>query len=148
MEIIQRKSKDAELAAPIYCQLESVEIPGWFDEDGEAVTSAVIKVVDVPARKLASPVEKHRRLFETAWEPTNKEVRNNAPYISRSGFKAFLIDTLDINPKSADVYVKPSQKGRVICELLKAGMIQNFEHGWVVTDPAWASAMMLGAGTE
>lgn len=148
MEIIQRKSKDAELAAPIYCQLESVEIPGWFDEDREAVTSAVVQVVDAPAKKASSPVEKHRRLFQTAWGPTNKEVRNNAPYISRSGFKAFLIDTLEITNSSAEVYIKPSQKGRVICELLKAGMIQNFEHGWVVTEPAWASVMMLGVETE
>ena len=73
---------------------------------------------------------------------------DNAPYISRSGFKAFLIDTLEITNSSAEVYIKPSRKGRVICELLKAGMIQNFEHGWVVTEPAWASVMMLGVETE
>lgn len=148
MEIIQRKSKDAELAATIYCQLESINIPGWFDEDNELVASAVVRVVDAPIKKASSPVEKHRRLLETAWVPTGKEMRNNTPYISRSGFKSFLIETMELNPNSAEVYIKPSQKGRVICELLKAGMIQNFEHGWLVIDQEWASVMMLGAGTK
>lgn len=41
MELAQRKSKDAELAPSIFCHLVSVPIAGWFDEDGEPVSSAV-----------------------------------------------------------------------------------------------------------
>lgn len=46
MELAQRKSKDAELAPSIFCKLQSVPIAGWFDEDGEQVTSAVAVQVD------------------------------------------------------------------------------------------------------
>ena len=144
MEIIQRKSKDAELTASIYCQLESVQIPGWFDEDHEAVSSAVVMVVDAPEKKNFSPVEKHKKLFEKAWESTNKETRNGMPYVSRSAFVEHLISALNVSPASAAVYIKPSQKGRVICELMQAKMIDVFEHGWVVIDPTMASAMMMG----
>lgn len=59
MEIIQRKSKDAELAATLYATLEKVIIPGWFDEDGEPVTSAVLVQAGEPTKairvKLRSP---------------------------------------------------------------------------------------------
>ena len=59
MEIIQRKSKDAELAPTLYATLEKVIIPGWFDEDGEPVTSAVLVQAGEPTKairvKLRSP---------------------------------------------------------------------------------------------
>jgi KaiC/GvpD/RAD55 family RecA-like ATPase len=59
MEIIQRKSKDAELAHTLYATLEKVIIPGWFDEDGEPVTSAVLVQAGEPTKaarvKLRSP---------------------------------------------------------------------------------------------
>ena len=59
MEIIQRKSKDAELAPTLYATLEKVIIPGWLDEDGEPVTSAVLVQAGEPTKaarvKLRSP---------------------------------------------------------------------------------------------
>jgi len=48
IEIVQRKSKDAEIAQPIFVRLEQVSIPGWIDEDGEQVTSAIIVQSDAP----------------------------------------------------------------------------------------------------
>ena len=38
----QEKIKDAEKEEPLFFKLESVNIDGWFDEDGEPVSSAVI----------------------------------------------------------------------------------------------------------
>lgn len=143
MEIIQRKSKDAELAAPIYCQLEKVDIPGWFDEEGEAVSSAVVSIVDAPEKKSASPIEKHRKLFENAWLNTGKETRDNSPYVSRSALTEYLINTLGLSANSAAVYIKPSQKGRVIAELLLAEIIRTHEHGWILIEPKTASVMMM-----
>jgi len=46
IEIIQRKSKDAELAQPLNVMLKKVVIPNWYDEDGEPVNSAVIVSAD------------------------------------------------------------------------------------------------------
>ena len=42
IEIVQRKSKDAEAAPNLFAELQSVPISGWYDEDGEQVTSAVM----------------------------------------------------------------------------------------------------------
>lgn len=143
MEIVQRKSKDAELAETIYCQLHSVDIPGWFDEEGEAVSSAIVEVVNAPEKKAANPVEKHKKLFENAWWGTGAEMREGSPYISRSAMTEYLINTLGVSPSSAAVYIKPSQKGRVISELILAEIIKAHEHGWVVIEPIMASAMVL-----
>lgn len=64
MELAQRKSKDAELAAPIYCRLASVPIAGWFDEDGEQVTSAVAVQVDAGDMADDSKSETPKRLAD------------------------------------------------------------------------------------
>jgi hypothetical protein len=143
MEIVQRKSKDAELAETIYCQLNSVDIPGWFDEEGEAVSSAVVEVVNAPVKKSANPVDKHQKLFENAWVSSAMEMREGAPYISRSAMTEYLINTLGVSSSSAAVYIKPSQKGRVISELILAEIIKAHEHGWVVIEPIMASAMSI-----
>lgn len=143
MEIVQRKSKDAELSETVYCQLKSVDIPGWFDEEGEAVSSAIVEVVGAPEKKMANPVEKHKKLFENAWWGTGAEMRDGSPYISRSAMTEYLINTLGISASSAAVYIKPSQKGRVISELILAEIIKAHEHGWVVIEPIMASAMSI-----
>ena len=51
MQIIQRKSKDAELAQDISVELQSYVIPNWFDEDGEPVSSAIIFPSQMPIKK-------------------------------------------------------------------------------------------------
>ena len=49
IEVIQRKSKDAEEAEPLYVQLQPVALP-WTDEDGETVTSAVLVQAEKPVK--------------------------------------------------------------------------------------------------
>jgi putative DNA primase/helicase len=49
MQIVQRKSKDAEMAETVHVELQQVAIPGWLDEDGQQVTSAVIVQAQAPA---------------------------------------------------------------------------------------------------
>lgn len=144
MQIVQRKSKDAEIAPTVHAELRKVEIPGWLDEDGEQVCSAVIEVVDKPAsEKVDNKLSKHRKLFESAWSATGRETRHNQPYLSRSAFTQYLIDTMDLTEASASIYVRPSSKGKPIGELLLAQIIGPFEHGWVVLDAVQASAMMM-----
>lgn len=78
MEIVQRKSKDAELAQSIYTRLHSVEIPGWVDEDGQQVTSAVVVEAQQNATQSAKPESKLTsmiRVFEGAWWATNAEIK-------------------------------------------------------------------------
>ena len=68
MQIVQRKSKDAEMAETIYVELQQVAIPDWLDEDNQQVTSAVIVQAKAPtSAKKDSKIENHRKTFENAW---------------------------------------------------------------------------------
>jgi putative DNA primase/helicase len=64
IEIVQRKSKDAEEAKPVFAELQSVPITGWLDEDGEQVTSAVLVAGAKPEKaKRDSPLAKHQKII-------------------------------------------------------------------------------------
>lgn len=143
IEIVQRKSKDAEMAAPVYVELEQVQIPGWFDEDGEPVTSAVIVPAEAPKKdKIDSKFENHRKMFENGWWACGHEERNNKPYISRSAFRDYIINALNKTPATADTYLKASKTDRPIGALVLGGVIEAHENGWIVIDQLMADVMM------
>jgi putative DNA primase/helicase len=148
MEIIQRKSKDAELAKTVYVKLEQVQIPGWKDEDDQPVTSAVIAQEDAPVseKKSGGKIDSHRKTFENAWWSSGCEERNGLPYLSRSAMVDYLVQKMDVGEASAKQYIKPSATGRPIADLLVAEIIEAFEHGWTVVDEAQASAMLIRKG--
>ncbi len=146
MEIVQRKSKDAELSEPVYAMLQTVEIDGWMDEDGQQVTSAVLAKADAPAtptKKTDSKLEAHRKTFENAWWNAGADVINNMPYITRSAFTNYLIRNVGISEASAKVYIKPSSHGRIIADLLNAEIICHMQDGWAVIDSVQASSMLI-----
>jgi hypothetical protein len=124
MEIIQRKSKDSELAEPLYCTLESVAIEGWIDEDGEPVKSAVIEFAEAPVKaKRNSPVEDRMKLFEKVWFASGTEQGVvGMPIISRSAFAQYLeTEGLYKNEASIKQALAPSKLDGII------GMLQNSE---------------------
>lgn len=144
MQIVQRKSKDAELAHDIYARLHSVEIPGWIDEDGQQVTSAVIEIEDAPAlEKKESDVQKDIRKFTNAWFHSGAESRNDCPYLSKSALLNYLMSNEGLAEATAKTYAQESKKGRLIYNLLNAEIVVAHEHGWIVKEPSTASAMML-----
>jgi hypothetical protein len=149
IEIIQRKSKDAELAAPVYVNLQSVPITGWIDEDGEQVTSAVVVAAQAPVTAAKDDkLSKHRKLFEAAWWHGGAEVRDDKPYVSRSAFLDHLIVNQGVTEGTAKMYLKPSVDGRPINELLVGEVIAAHEHGWVLLDEVQGSAMMMRRNSE
>lgn len=149
MQLVQRKSKDAELAREVYARLESVAIPGWLDEDGEQVTSAVLAVLDeseVPApaaSKRESKIAGHLKTWANAWFASGTEERNGIPYVSRSAMSAYLITNMGLSEASAKVYIKPSQAGKPIHDLLQAEIIEAHEHGWIMVNDVEASALLM-----
>lgn len=144
MQIVQRKSKDAELAQTVHVELQQVTIPGWYDEDNQPVTSAVIVQAQPPASpRKDSKIDSHRKTFENAWWSSGAEERNGLPYLSRSAMVDYLVQKMDVSEASAKVYIKPSANGKPIADLLVAEIIEAFEHGWVVIDEAQASAMLI-----
>ena len=146
MQIVQRKSKDAELSNEVYANLLKVEIPGWIDEDDQPITSAVIDIATKPVLSTeGNKLSKHRKLFENAWSATGAEERGGKPYLSRSGFIEYLINNLELTEASAAMYARPAAKGKPISELLLGKIIEHCEHGWIVLDTVQADAMMLSA---
>jgi hypothetical protein len=145
MQIVQRKSKDAEMAETVYVTLETVAIPGWRDEDDQQVTSAVIVPADAPAKpdKKDSKLDTHRKTFENAWWSSGAEERNGLPYISRSAMMDYFVQKLDVSEASAKQYIKPSVPGKPIADLLTAQIIEAFEHGWIVIDQVQCSSMLI-----
>lgn len=147
MEIVQRKSKDAELAEPIYGYLKSFEIPGWFDEDNEPVTTAIFNITDAPEVSQPRKENKHQKfikMFENAWWESGAEVRNGKPYVSRSAFmNHFLTSGICSSEASARKYVQAGTVGKPVNELLSGGLIADFEHGWTMEDGVTSSVLLL-----
>jgi phage/plasmid primase-like uncharacterized protein len=142
--ITQRKSKDAEMLEPVHGKLVSVVIPGWVDEDGQPVSSAVLEQEAAPA---AAPTEKkgfpkHRKAFENAWWGSGCELVDGCPYVSRAALRNHLEVNLGMKPASANQATKPGQAGSMIRELLDAGFIKPTDHGWVICDQERSSALI------
>jgi len=144
MQIVQRKSKDAELAETIHVELQQVAIPGWRDEDNQQVTSAVIVQAEAPTViKKDNKIDSHRKTFENAWWSSGAEERNGLPYLSRSAMMEYLVQKMNVTETSAKQYIKPSVPGKPIADMLVAEIIEAFEHGWTVIDETQASAMLI-----
>jgi len=146
IEIVQRKSKDAEEAGSIWVELQSVPIKGWLDEDGEQVTSAVLAEGQKPVKaERDSPIAKHRKLFENAWWAAGAEVQDGEPYLSRSAFKAYL-EAQGHSEGTVKNYMKPSYENGPIAMLQEGQIIRIHSNGWIVLDQVWASAMLMSRG--
>ncbi len=146
IQIVQRKSKDAELAEPVWAELTSVTIPGWVDEDGQPVTSAVVSLTEAPAApKKESKVETLRKQFEAAWWASGAEDRNGMPYLTRAALRAKLLED-GCTEATADKKLKPGYPDQLIGALLVAEIISPFGNGWVVSNDIQGSAMMMSRG--
>ena len=145
MQIVQRKSKDAELALSVNVELRQATIPGWFDEDGLPVTSAVIVQSTAPANnaKQDNRLSTHRRTIENAWWSAGTPEKSGKPYIERGVLLDYLVNKMGVGESTATVYLRPSNHGKLICELLVSQTIEATDGGWIVVDPVEASAMMI-----
>ena len=145
MQIVQRKSKDAELSPDIYASLKSVDIPGWFDEDGEQVSSAVIQIEQAPEDgempTKNTKVDNFVKVIEDAWIKGHSEIKSGRPYISRSVIKEKL-ESEGKKPRTIENDLSSGYKDKLIGCLIDNEFLEPFEHGWVVCGE-WGSFMML-----
>lgn len=145
IKIVQRKTKDSEMLEPLGAVLETVAIPGWIDEDGEQVTSAVMEASEIEpdnGRK-ESKIQTEIQRLRNAWFASGAETRGTVPYISRSALIDHLVNNEGMKESSAKVYAKPGNTGKLIGNLLAADIVQAFEHGWTVKSDEIASAWSL-----
>ena len=144
--IIQRKSKDSELAEPVYAELQSVTIPGWLDDDGQPVTSAVVSLTEAPQKtQKESKVDGFRQQFESAWWASGAEEKDSVPYLTRAALRAKLIAD-GCTEVTADNKMRPGSSDKLIGSLIIADIISPAKNGWVVINEMHASAMMLARG--
>ena len=145
IEIVQRKSKDAEIAKPAYVSLKQVTLPGWLDEDGQPVTSAIVvqeKDPETDKPKPKSKLEGYRKLFESAWWASGAEERDGVPYLSRSALK----DKLEADGYASRTIlnmINPSYPDKMVGALVQSETVSTYEHGWKMVNQTHASAMLL-----
>jgi hypothetical protein len=70
------------------------------------------------------------------------EQRGDAPYISRSAMRDFLIAD-GATQRGAQNQIEPGKKDNLIGQLLDAGVIEDFEHGWIIVDDTLASSLLI-----
>lgn len=148
IKVIQRKSKDAELAPHVCVELKGVYIPGWFDDEGEQISSAVPIITECdgedeegPSRKVA----KHTKTFTDAWRSTGEDRIDGAPYITRSALKDFIENDLGKTEGTAKKYVTPTNKRDFIGVLIEADIVKEAENGFVIVDQNLLNQINLGS---
>jgi phage/plasmid primase-like uncharacterized protein len=136
IKIEPRKVKDGEEPDPIYCDLESVAIPGWIDEDGEPVKSAVpIRVAAPEKKKPGRPAHDNRDIFRRAWwdqKDQAETTEDGAPYLTRAALAHFLEHTVGKKDTVAKQYAKAS--GPFIKPLIDEGWLVTYGEGYAVAD--------------
>lgn len=138
------KMKDAEPPAPMFGRLEPVAL-GWVDEDGEEIKGAVFVPTEAPPPriKVDGKLAESRSTFEKAWWDSGCELRDGAPYVSRSALREYMTK----NGRS-ESYIKQAMKpsgGKFIQALTDGGIIAEHEHGWIVCDDASVSGLRIAS---
>jgi phage/plasmid primase-like uncharacterized protein/KaiC/GvpD/RAD55 family RecA-like ATPase len=143
IEIVQRKSKDSELAATVYAKLIGVQIPGWFDEDGQPVTTAVVELVEPEVSvKKDTKIDESLKRFKRSWFKNHCLMHENMPFVSRDGMLQFLIENDGLSAASANKYCQ-SSNDKFIGGLVNADVLAVLEDGWAIKNEVIASAWMV-----
>jgi phage/plasmid primase-like uncharacterized protein len=146
MQVVQRKSKDAELAEDVTVELLQVPIAGWLDDDGEQVTSAIVEISHRQSHpKASAKAAAHQMVFRRAWEHGGMKWDKNFPYVSRDALReVFLID--GISEKAVRNYLNPNAGNKPVSALTQAGYVVAVEGGWSIIYPEWVSQLRLIGG--
>ena len=129
----------------IYFKLEIVEM--GLSKFG-AISTTCVAVHDPDAakeepHKKPSKHDEYGKLIERAWFAAGAEIREDKPYISRSGFKEFLTTSMGYKEVTIRNKLDASRKDGIILPMINAEMIEVYEHGWRVVDEVKSGAMML-----
>jgi len=151
IEIKSTKMKDAEQPPDFYGRLQKVDL-GWVDEDGEPLTGAVFVPVEGHEKRAesnrATGEVNSQAEFEDAWwwkEGVWKgaELLDGEPFVARAKLIDYLVEARKIKRGSASKSASASAEGRLVHKLLGVGKIRSTDDGWVISDPVWASSLLL-----
>ena len=128
----------------IYFKLEVIEM-GTTKFGGPATTCVAVPDDDANATKPHKKPTKHDenvRTVERAWWSSGAEEREGLPYISRSALRDLLVKD-GASERTAKNKTEASRSDGLVAQLLNAGTLETFEHGWIFINQAQASAMMM-----
>jgi len=138
--VSQLKSKDAELAKPRPFELISIPVNGWIDEDGEQVTTAILKASakDVPKEKASKTNSKinalTNRLYKAWKHGVSARNDNQQPVISREELKAYLSEVEGKTQSNIKQELAPNKEERMVGCLIKNGIIEKDDELFIVVD--------------
>lgn len=128
----------------IYFRLEVVEM--GITKFGQTATTCVAvhdqEATEAKPHKKPTKHDENIRTIERAWFETGAEIRNGLPYISRSALRDQLVND-GMSERTAKNKTETSRQDGLICPLLNAGSLEGYEHGWIFTEGAQSSAMMM-----
>jgi len=133
----------------IYFKLEVIEM-GISKFGGAATTCVAIPDEESNATKPHKKPTKHdenNRTVERAWWSSGAEERNGLPYVSRSALRDLLVKD-GMAERTAKNKTEASRPEGIIAQLLNAGVLETFEHGWIFINEAQISAMMMQKNGE
>jgi putative DNA primase/helicase len=152
IQAIRKKMKDIELdETPIPLELQPVDIPGWIDEDGEQVRSAVVIAgSQVATAKTDNKMAEFRNILQNACIDSRCEFVNDAPYITTSALRQYLgtIYSPAMLRKHMMTNSTEINKRYFLADLLRAKDITPHEGGYIVENSTVATAIriILAAG--
>jgi phage/plasmid primase-like uncharacterized protein/KaiC/GvpD/RAD55 family RecA-like ATPase len=128
----------------IYFKLEVIEM-GTTKFGGPATTCVAVPDQDAATTKPHKKPTKHDenvRTVERAWWSSGAEEREGLPYISRSALRDLLVKD-GASERTAKNKTEASRSDGLVAQLLNAGTLETFEHGWIFINQAQASAMLM-----
>jgi hypothetical protein len=94
-----------------------------------------------------SKADERMRLFERAWWSSGAEIRDGAPYLSRSALRDLLVAD-GASERTARNKTESSRPEGLIAPMINGGLIEPAGHGWIVVHTEHASAMVVRKGTK
>lgn len=128
----------------IYFKLEVIEM-GTTKFGAPATTCVAIHDKESTTTKPHKKPTKHdenMRTVERAWWASGAEEREGLPYVSRSALRDLLVKD-GVTERTAKNKTEASRSDGLIAQLLNAGVLETFEHGWIFVNQAQASAMLM-----
>lgn len=144
------KSKDAELEKPLPLNLKTIPIKGWFDSDGEQVTTAIIERSGMEAQKPNSVKEgtdKFLKYLEKAWLSSDMEWTEDGKYavLKRQDLIDYLANKEHMIEATIKQHLKPSAKGKMVHCLVEEGKLKKTGELYILMDKGLLSIFRISA---
>jgi putative DNA primase/helicase len=128
----------------IYFRLEVIEM-GTTKFGAAATTCVAVPDNEASTTKPHKKPTKHDenvRTVERAWWASGAEERNGLPYVSRQALRDLLIND-GMSERTAKNKTEASRQDGIICQLLNAGTLATLDQGWIFSNQAQASALLM-----